>query len=116
MHSLASRYVKSLWQLQARLRPLAESSNGARGRDSRHVVHARDQPQPNGIDLQARPEFIADASDVGQVGDTNEATLGLPNQPTGDESTLLLDDDLGDPENLLYSPGWTGLMDDWNWA
>ena len=130
MHPLASRYVQSFQQLQARLRTFSSSmgkgqgqnANSRDGSESRLVT--ADRPSSAAGELQNRQDMqnanmnarieypVAYNHNYNPYYDTGDAY-----RPTMGEASLMagFEDEFANIETLLLdSTGWTGLMEDWN--
>ena len=105
MHPMAGRYVKSLRQLQARLEALSAAK-----------VKEANLQAISQIPLEGQPK--AEYPSNGYIVDPNGVPppdLSGTIQPfVHGQPTMMYDYNLIDIESLLYSPGWTGLVDDWN--
>ena len=99
MHSLASRYVQTIRQLHSRLQAM---STNIRATDT-----ATGPTELACANLQRSSDHISNGLllEGSQVPRSRVQVDGDP--------TLTFEYDFGDLENLLASPGWTGLMDEW---
>lgn len=102
MHTMAGKYVQSLRQLQTRLIALSE----AKAKDARPQMPVMQQGQRQ-TQAEYPNNFYAGAPTENSMTD-----FSGPVQPyVNGDSTMMFDYNLAGIENLLYSPGWTGLWD-----
>jgi hypothetical protein len=122
MHPLASRYVQSIQQLQARLHTLATSKNNPAASEAHRGPKRTSNPASTASTIPASllatsTPFPAQAQ-IQQASLHSGATQGIyPIQSTlGEVSHWIgFEDEFSNIESMLMdSTGWTGLMDDWS--
>jgi hypothetical protein len=102
LHPLATRYLQSLQKLEGRLRSL--SASRVRGGAPDPKIVPVDTPA---VDMQGPPE---ENNKNGAFLATNSVnTFGGWN---GGAESMIFDEDFLEIENMFYSTGWGGVMDD----
>ena len=104
MHSIATRYAQSLHQLQAKLRTLLLNKTRAT---------QTAQPAPAGVAQTTDLLGVENVEDTTMSGSMNTVRDSMPQNA---EPVQFFDFDTTAIDNLFYSPGWTGLFDDWNFG
>ncbi|KAJ9614660.1 hypothetical protein H2200_002797 [Cladophialophora chaetospira] len=121
MHPLASRYVQSIQQLQARLKVISASNKSqpsqtlptAQKRNlEADAISSVPQPQPPALARDQYPpqaQVLHSSFDPSMQQEVYQPTFAEASRWTGFE------DEFSNIENMLMdSTGWTGLMDDWS--